>query len=230
MTCTRGKASPSPITKLRLFADSGGYCQNPDCLSPLFRDVVDETIHIAEMAHIISVSDSGPRADSSLTSEQRGHYDNLILLCPTCHTIIDKAEGQYPEKLVLEWKMKHKEKIAVLFGFRSFDSRIEARKSIEPLLRENHTIFNIYGPMTDERYNPESTMPIHWSRKVKSRIIPNNRKILSICDLNTHLLFEEELITLELFRQHLEDFETKHIEGVNVNGLQFPTAMDELFI
>jgi hypothetical protein len=41
------------MTKLRLFADSGGYCGNPECSAPIFKEFDDEIIHIGEIAHII---------------------------------------------------------------------------------------------------------------------------------------------------------------------------------
>ena len=62
MVCAHGRVNPATNTKLRLFADSGGYCQNPNCLEPLFKDIADETIHIAEIAHVISAGNAGPRA------------------------------------------------------------------------------------------------------------------------------------------------------------------------
>ncbi|MEA5566334.1 HNH endonuclease signature motif containing protein [Anabaena sp. UHCC 0399] len=55
---------------------------------------------LGEMAHIIADSLQGPRGDSHLISEQRNEYDNLILLCPTHHTLIDKNEEEWTiEKL-----------------------------------------------------------------------------------------------------------------------------------
>ena len=87
MTCKRGKASPDAHTKLRLFADSGGYCQNPNCNVNLFLNIGEADFHIAEMAHIISAGDLGPRS-KNLTKEQKGEFLNLILLCPNCHTKI----------------------------------------------------------------------------------------------------------------------------------------------
>ena len=229
MACNKGRVTPSSVTKLRLFADSAGYCQNPDCLSALFRDIDDDTIHIAEMAHVISAGDSGPRADDTLSDDDRAKYDNLILLCPTCHTIIDKAEDKFPEDVITRWKQEHVNRIADAFGLTKLDSREAVREMIEPILRENHLIFDKYGPMTEERFNPESTMPAQWKRKIKSNIIPNNRRILSICNINSHLLEENELETLELFRQHIQDFEAKHLENVMENGMQFPNKMDQLF-
>ena len=56
------------------------------------------------MAHVFAAADDGPRANAELTEAERGRYDNLILLCPTCHTIIDKASDEYPDATILRWK------------------------------------------------------------------------------------------------------------------------------
>lgn len=229
-TCIKGRVAPSATTKMRLFADSGGYCQNPECLAELFKDIGDEMIHIAEMAHVISAADDGPRANKNLTPEERAEYGNLILLCPTCHTIIDKAEKKYPDALVGNWKSTHKSKIQLIFGIEKFEFRNEVRKVVVPLFRENHKIFEKYGPMTEERFNPESSMPTKWRAKIRTRIIPNNRKILAACDVNSHLLNAEEKDVVEDFRQHVLDFEAKHVDGQETIGVQFPKKMDTVFL
>lgn len=229
MTCVNGRISPTPTTKLRLFADSGGFCGNPKCLTEIFRDIDDEVIHIAEIAHVISAGDEGPRSDQELTPEQRARYENLILLCPTCHTMIDKAENKFPIEMLLEWKAEHKQRIAEAFGVQSFDSREEARNRIEPLLAENSFIFHEYGPMTEERFNPESDMPAQWLRKIRSKIIPNNRTILGICDANMHLLNKSERTSLMQFHQHVDDFEAKHLAGAEENGRRFPESFETIF-
>jgi hypothetical protein len=76
----------------------------------------ESNIHVAEMAHVFSASDEGPRADIRLSEAERGAYENLILLCPTCHAKIDKAEREFPDSLILKWKQQHKNKIQELFG------------------------------------------------------------------------------------------------------------------
>ena len=98
MPCSRGQANPDRNTTLRLFADSGGYCQRPECASRLFVDTGTKNVHIAEMAHIIAASDDGPRADAKASAAEKGSYDNLILLCANCHTSIDKAPEDFPTR------------------------------------------------------------------------------------------------------------------------------------
>src|ERR1700687_1051764 len=101
MACSRGAASPNAHTERRLFAASSGYCQNPDCSRELFIDYPQKPIHVAEMAHVFAARDDGPRANRELSKEERGAFENLILLCSLCHTIIDKAPEVYSDRIVL---------------------------------------------------------------------------------------------------------------------------------
>lgn len=229
MSCSRGKASPDSNTKLKLFADSGGFCQNPNCNDNLFLTIGNSHIHIAEMAHIISAGDQGPRSDIKISKAKKGEFSNLILLCPTCHTKIDKAELEFPDALILKWKNDHSQKINTLFNIKQYKNRAEARQSIVPILNENKTIFDIYGPLTDERFNPESEMPKIWLTKIHQNLLPNNRKILKILDTNYDLLTNREMKIVEIFRQHVLDFESKHINNEEINGTQFPNQLQHIY-
>ena len=175
MAYSRGKASPNAQTKLRLFADSGGFCQNPDCNANLFLSIGDTDFHIAEMAHVFCASDKGPRMNSRLSAEERGCYSNLILLCPTCHTKIDKAENEYPDTLIFDWKTNHVNKIKNLFGVKTFSSRECVRTFIIRFL----------GDRKSTRLNSS--------------------------------------------RQHVSDFENKHINNSEENGIKFPAEINNIF-
>lgn len=229
MSCSRGKASPDSDTKLRLFADSGGYCQKPDCNKSLFLSIEEENIHIAEMAHIIGVADAAPRSVVGISDAAKGDYSNLILLCPSCHTLIDKAQEHYPIEILIEWKKNHVERINKIFNVQKYENRSEARKIIVRFLNENNTIFETYGPLNDERFNPESDSPKYWLKKIHNNILPNNRNILRIIDCNYELLVDNEIPTVELFRQHVNDFESKHLNNSELNGIQFPTKLNLIF-
>jgi hypothetical protein len=178
------------------------------------------------MAHIIAASGTGPRGDATATQWDKGAYDNLILLCANCHTIIDKAPADFPDTLLKEWKRKHVERIAALFGAVECADRASARSAIEPALAENRAIFDMYGPDNDYRENPESEIANVWQRKVRAIILPNNRKILTIVDTNRRHLTSREIQTLEAFRQHVDDLEAKHV-GENAGDVasRFPAGM-----
>lgn len=229
MSCSRGKASPNRHTTLRLFADSAGFCQNPACLRKLFVDTDTRNVHIAEMAHIFAANNSGPRANTTLSEEARGTYENLILLCPSCHTIIDKAPEDFPDDLLEKWKQHHIRCIAEVFGAVTYSCRSDTRKAIEPILAENRAIFQEYGPDNDYRVNPESELAQVWQRKVLSHVLPNNRKCLAVLDANRKHLFERELLTLEQFRQHVDDLEARHLgDSETLVARRFPDGMNDI--
>lgn len=76
-----------------LFGKSAGHCTI--CNRPVCHDKLShQDISTAEKAHIIAFSDLGPRADKKLRKAERDQYDNLILLCSTCHTTIDTKIGE----------------------------------------------------------------------------------------------------------------------------------------
>lgn len=228
MACSRGAASPDAHTQRRLFAASAGYCQNPGCSNELFVDASGKSIHIAEMAHVFAANDGGPRANVALTEEERGAFENLVMLCANCHTMVDKAPQAFPDTVMLRWKREHANKLQALFGAVKFDSRLTARQAIEPLLAENHTIFTQYGPHIEAAFNPESGAAEQWKRKMLTRILPNNRKMLAILDANRDHLGANEKATLEQFRQHINDLEAFHVEGSREDASRFPICLSEV--
>jgi hypothetical protein len=57
------------------------------------------------MAHIVGHSDDrGPRADPSRPPEQRNLAENLILLCPTHHVLVDAQDSTYTVAELRRWK------------------------------------------------------------------------------------------------------------------------------
>lgn len=57
-------------------------------------------------AHIVSASAGGPR-HRSMTGDKYDAYDNIILLCPTDHAVIDADVIAFPESTLLELKRAH---------------------------------------------------------------------------------------------------------------------------
>ena len=229
MACIHGRINPSNNTKLRLFSTSGGYCQNPSCLTLLFPEELSGHIHIAEMAHIIAAMSGGPRANDIASNSDLCHYDNLILLCPTCHTMIDKAPDVYTENMIVDWKNDHVARLRRTFEVAQVDSRPAVRALIEPFLTTNRDLFDRYGPHNEYAWNLESEGAGIWSRKMRGQIIPNNQRILLVADVNCHLLAEAERLVVEEFRQHVDDLVQKHIDGVETVATQFPIAMSDLY-
>lgn len=94
-------------TLKKLFLLSCNQCAAPDCDNTLIaRD--GDTI-IAKICHIEAASPNGPRYNPNMTDDERRHYNNLILLCDECHSIIDNKENEnkYPVELLRKWKRDH---------------------------------------------------------------------------------------------------------------------------
>lgn len=63
---------------------------------------------IGEVAHIVGQSaEGGPRSDDPVPGGDRGGVANLVLLCPTCHTIVDRQSATYTVERLLGIKESH---------------------------------------------------------------------------------------------------------------------------
>ena len=229
MVCTRGRIKPKANTKLRLFADSAGHCNRPECRLPLFSEEHHGNYYIAELAHILAANDGGPRAAPEVLETSRNSYSNLILLCPNCHTMVDKCPKQFPDAMLRRWKLEHKSLVYEAVGVRKVSSRSEALLFVEPLLRANRLIHQCYGPDNDYRQNPEAEQTETWKRKVVCQVIPNNQRLLLFMDANTELLQAHERITVERFRQHVDDLVERHLGDAIGTASRFPESMISLF-
>ena len=103
------RKAPSQKTVKMLFAASGGVCAFPRCMNRL----VDRTSGalLGEMCHISAVSEGGPRFDPLQSGSDGNQTDNLILLCPTHHSLIDQAPDQYSSDVLRTMKAEHEERI-----------------------------------------------------------------------------------------------------------------------
>jgi hypothetical protein len=87
-----------------LWGRAANRCAIPTCRIKLTqnKDTKSESIVLGEQAHIVAEEPKGARGKSILSTEERNSYYNLILLCPTHHTMIDNNPEDYPvEKLHL---------------------------------------------------------------------------------------------------------------------------------
>lgn len=87
-----------------LFAKAQNTCAYPDCHAPL---VIEETV-LGEICHIRARRKGGSRYDPALTAEEKDAPANLILLCPTCHSLVDKdRSGAFPVEWLQQIKADH---------------------------------------------------------------------------------------------------------------------------
>jgi hypothetical protein len=92
-----------------LWGRAGGTCSFEGCRRKLTEDptAVSDALPLGEHAHIVAESMDGPRGQSVLDPAARDGYTNRILLCPTHHTLIDKAPNDYPVERLHMMKRDH---------------------------------------------------------------------------------------------------------------------------
>ncbi|MTC77209.1 HNH endonuclease [Providencia sp. wls1916] len=219
-------------TKLRLFSASSGYCQKPDCLKPLFPAEIGGDKHIAEMAHVIPHGQAGPRHEERPNEEfEADLFENLILLCPTCHTIIDKAPDSFPRSMILDWKSNHLVALAYKQGIIRYENRIQAREAVIAAMDENKAIWKELAPVdgTSSEFNPESETAQIWAQRMKSVILPNHFRIQAIINMNVCHLTVEERETFAQYKEHVRGLSERHVCRISGRAIRYPQDMDGIF-
>jgi hypothetical protein len=95
------RTAPSAKTLRQLYMLSGNQCANPRCATVLIN--ANGTL-VADVCHIKAERPGGPRFDKTLTPEQRRAHKNLILLCSTCHKLVDREPEKYTVAMLTKWK------------------------------------------------------------------------------------------------------------------------------
>lgn len=200
--------SISVYVERKLYAESMGKCMNPNCKKELFRINGD----VIEKAHIDPYCKT---ADNS--------YENLVVLCPTCHTDFDKNSAFTPDE-VKSWKAIRKQELEQFFGikYNSFD---ELKEHVVPLLLENQTIYESYY-LGDNR--------ALWD-KFEPRILINNRKLKTMF-LANYSLFQthnnkdySNLECINQFNLHVEKFEATRSDAEKIRKVLFPKEINSIF-
>lgn len=68
---------------------------------------VDDAVVLGKVAHIVAHSDSGPRCDPTMSFDARREYPNLLLLCGTCHDLVDGQPNTFTVQQLQDWKQQH---------------------------------------------------------------------------------------------------------------------------
>jgi len=89
-----------------LWGKSAGRCAI--CRENLSSQTKDgKNFQVGEIAHIEGENPGSARFNPNSTDSERSNYENLILLCSTHHSIIDKNEHDYSVEKLLQIKNEH---------------------------------------------------------------------------------------------------------------------------
>lgn len=211
-----------------LWGRAAGICSKPGCETDLTRIVEGKNnYNIGEMAHVIARSKEGPRGCDTAGSDT---YDNLVLLCPSCHTDVDKApDGLFPVELLHEWKRLHETRIREIGLERHFAEKADLNRAVRLLLAENYEVWRTLGPRSEVAgRSPASNSYRLWELRRVDKIIPNNRRIVNMVRANQKLLDEKQTVAFAEFANHAEAFEAHVYERCD-SYPSFPKAFEEAF-
>jgi len=134
-----------PIAQQRKLTQlSGNVCAFPGCRLLLTAEGTpdDPVVVLGEMAHIVAESPNGPRGESSLTTEERNRYENLILLCNQHHQLIDSKEAlaKYTVERLHAMKQDHERWVQ-----RTLGGRVNVQPELPPAV--NDTVYSNVLPV-----------------------------------------------------------------------------------
>lgn len=193
--------------KRKLYAESMGRCMNPNCQRELFSINGD----IIERAHI-----------DSYHSTKDNSFENLVLLCPNCHTEFDKNHAFKPEE-ILTWKKIRQEEQKKFFSkkFKTFE---ELKNEVVPILQENKTFYEKYYLNNNK---------ILWD-KFEGKILVNNRKLKELFLANINLIqhHQEKSYSnktyIQSFIAHIDEFESTRT-AEKCREILFPSEINSMF-
>ncbi len=92
-----------------LWGRAASRCSFPECRLKLTYDknLSSDAVPLGQQAHIVAEKSDDIRGKSPLTEKERNTYFNHILLCPTHHTLIDKAVEDFPIERLHMIKAEH---------------------------------------------------------------------------------------------------------------------------
>lgn len=229
MTCKHGRVKLTTDQDRQLFIDSAGSCLL--CQTSLFpASPRGRSISIAERAHIVAHSPAGPRGGAASSGSHADDPANLVLLCPTCHTKVDKAPEEYSPTMLVDLKFNRAAAVATIGGVVTFSSRAEARAAVENLLSQNRDAFNRSGPDTHDGSFPTIEGAERWRELVLTEIVPRNELLVSIVEVNSALATHADRLAASKLRAHTRDLAAKHRGGpLLAPSERFPITAETIF-
>lgn len=218
-----------------LWSASGGRCAFPGCWERLcYHEAEDAApFTLGEMAHICGDKSGANRHDASQSDAERDDYENLILLCPTHHTLIDRKENEaeYTVDALHKMKAEHEARVHARLEIDPTTKKAEIARALLPLLEENRQSWAQYGPHSELALSQPHNEAAHavWVSERLSVIVPNNRKLAAELEAHRGLFDTGELATITSFLMHVRSYEQWVQDAIPYAAVKrFPLDFDDL--
>lgn len=214
-----------------LWAKSAGRCAYPACTNRCVDSFENAgNILIGEMAHVLAYSKKGPRSTGKPVANV-DKYENLVLLCPYHHTIVDKAPDDFPPELLRQWKSELEERVGKAMDIPRFTTKRQLFEYANELLAQNKIIHAQFGPSSlTAQANPFSNVQQLWDAKKIEEIIPNNALVRAAFKRYSSLLNTRERKIAGMFQAHAIAFSASaedRLDSVPMFPAEFARMLDQ---
>jgi len=152
-------------TQNLLWAVAAGRCEY--CNKLLYEDGIYHVIgNYSNIAHIHAVSENGPRHKSDMTTTEKNEIENLMLLCPEHHHMVDTQPDKFPHDTLILKKRAHEERIRRVTG-----------------ISDNCTctVISYFSNLIDKA-NIETTDNSFYEAVIKANLIPTDIPVVKLSD------------------------------------------------
>lgn len=112
------RRSLNPSVRLLLCVETAGRCEFDGCNRYLFEHPV--TLGqgaFGQIAHIVAFREKGPRGNHGTRPANINDIQNLMLMCPACHKLVDDRPSEYTRETLAAYKRAHEKRITHLTSF-----------------------------------------------------------------------------------------------------------------
>lgn len=203
-----------------LWGRAAGRCSFPGCNQKLTQDkaFVTDSFPLGEQAHIVGKSNKSLRGSSNLTEDERDSYFNIILLCPTHHTIIDNDEIEYTIEKLHFFKDQHEYNVEHIFS-----ETKDTKDTVNDIIYADLVDSTVEACQLDNWHRWASnaaSLYMVWNEDAPNRIYSFYNKILGAIWPRTFPELECSIKKLtyelhngvELFMKHCEKIENQYTE------------------
>ncbi|MEG6544921.1 HNH endonuclease signature motif containing protein [Acinetobacter bereziniae] len=215
-----------------LWANAAGLCSFEGCNTRI-TGIADGPYILGEMAHIKGNKSGSNRYDAEQSHLERHDYNNLILLCPTHHTLIDKPENEsiYTVDVLLRMKSQHEETVFRKLVSKEIKDLIELKLTINQYLIDNYNAWHQYGPLSERAQKNSQSQQLYemWVQVRSEIIVPNNRVIYSLLSEYRHLFCKLDQQAISEFILHVDSYE-RWVTNINSyeSVVRFPQSFRDL--
>ena len=113
MNMARQRRNYPRNTQRVLDIQSLNQCAYPKCTNTLVEPSAGESgpVVTGEICHIHALNPGGPRWKEGLSPAELNSPENLIMLCPTHHAVVDGQPEFYTAEILQQWKRDHETKV-----------------------------------------------------------------------------------------------------------------------